>query len=155
ASGVLAVSPDGSRVLYTARGPDRVVRVYVHSLDSPESRAIAGTEGVAGVPFWSTDSKTIAFGDGTRLKKVNATGGPPSVICESRALVGGGFWTSDNRIVFATTGSIIAVVPAGGGAPTPLTRLDTSRHEGFHAHPAPLPDGRHFLYLRSSTSEEG
>ncbi len=45
-------------------------------------------------------------------------------------------------------------VSASGGAPTPLTTLDASRKEVFHAHPRFLPDGRHFLYFASSAQRE-
>ena len=41
-----------------------------------------------------------------------------------------------------------------GGTPTPLTTLDPSRNEQTHGQPSFLPDGRHFLYQRISSSPE-
>jgi hypothetical protein len=41
-----------------------------------------------------------------------------------------------------------------GGAAAPLTTLDSSRKEIFHAGPSFLPDGRHFVYQRFSTAAE-
>jgi Tol biopolymer transport system component len=160
ATGAVAVSPDGQRVLYTAAGADGVRRIFVRSLDSLESRALAGTDGVTGVPFWSADSRMIGFGDGTKLKKIDASGGPPQTVCDSSGLVGGGYWTTANLIIFGTAGGSasengIYQVPAGGGMRSALTRLDQSRREIFHAHPSPLPDGKHFLYVRSATGDEG
>jgi len=37
-------------------------------------------------------------------------------------------------------------VPASGGDPTPVTTLDSTRHEGAHRFPCFLPDGEHFLF---------
>jgi dipeptidyl aminopeptidase/acylaminoacyl peptidase len=41
-------------------------------------------------------------------------------------------------------------VSAAGGVAAPVTVLDHSRQEGFHSFPSFLPDGRHFIYLRTS-----
>jgi eukaryotic-like serine/threonine-protein kinase len=45
-------------------------------------------------------------------------------------------------------------VSAAGGGASPLTTIDPSRKERNHVLPFFLPDGRHFLYLRASTSPE-
>jgi Tol biopolymer transport system component len=153
--GTLAVSPDGRRVLYTAAGADGVQRIYVRSLDAFESRVLTGTEGVVGVPFWSYDSRYIAFGDGAKLKKIDASGGPPQTVCDWQGLVGGGYWTAADRIVFGTAPGPIFEVAAGGGTRTPLTAVDRAHGETFHAHPFPLPDGKHFLYVRSANGDAG
>ena len=56
--------------------------------------------------------------------------------------------------LYLPTDSALYRVSAAGGAPTPLTTLDASRKEIFHAHPRFLPDGRHFLYLANSSQRE-
>lgn len=53
-------------------------------------------------------------------------------------------------IIFATTNTGLWKVSESGGVASKLTELDVSRDETYHAPPAFLPDGRHFLYLRSS-----
>jgi len=53
-----------------------------------------------------------------------------------------------------STGGVLARIPATGGTVTPLTALDKSRNEAFHAYPHFLPDGRHFLYLARSSQNE-
>ncbi len=45
-------------------------------------------------------------------------------------------------------------VSAEGGTASPLTKLDPSRNEDHHSLPFFLPDGRHFVYLRNSSSPE-
>jgi len=42
----------------------------------------AGTEG-ATFPFWSPDSRYLAFFAGGKLKKIDASGGPPETICDA------------------------------------------------------------------------
>jgi Tol biopolymer transport system component len=156
-AGTLAVSPDGKYVLYVGVRSDGVRRLYVRELDGLEAHALEGTEGVNGVPFWSVDGRAIAFGDGSKLKKVAVAGGRPQVLCDNSGLVGGGFWTRDGQIVFGTAGqeSGLFKVPADGGVRVQLTRLDRSRGEIFHAHPSPLMDGRQFVYTRAAEGDQG
>jgi Tol biopolymer transport system component len=42
-------------------------------------------------------------------------------------------------------------ISATGGSATPLTTLDPSSKETYHAYPSFLPDGRHFIYYRASS----
>jgi eukaryotic-like serine/threonine-protein kinase len=147
-----AVSPDGRKIAFVATGADRKPMVWVRSLDFEEARPLAGTEDAANTPFWSQDSRYLAFQSGGKLKRIEATGGPAQTLCDFPTF-GGGFWTSDNRILFGTQGPL-QVVSASAGMPTPLTTLDRSRNELVHAYPAILPDGHHFLYLRFSAPVE-
>src|SRR6185295_2851807 len=78
----MALSPDGRRLAFTAAGFDGRVRLWVRNLDSLESRPLAGTENASST-FWSPDSRFLAFGDGSQLKKVDVSGGPPQTLCNS------------------------------------------------------------------------
>jgi eukaryotic-like serine/threonine-protein kinase len=142
-----AVSPDGRKIAFIATGADRKPMLWVRSLDSEEARPLTGTED-AGDPFWSPDSRFLAFQSGTKLKRIEAEGGPAQTLCDAPTFTGGA-WTSDNRILIGTLGPL-QVVSASGGTPTPLTALDHSRNEIAHEVPAMLPDGHHFLYFRLS-----
>src|SRR5262249_16669590 len=66
--------------------------------------------------------------------------------------IGGGAWSQNDVILFRrdVTGPLYRV-SAIGGEPKPVTELDTSRHETYHAHPEFLPDGHHFLYYIASS----
>jgi Tol biopolymer transport system component len=143
-----SVSPDGRKIAFVATSADRKPAIWVRSLDSEEARALAGTEDVTDTPFWSPDSRFLAFPGGGKLKRIEAAGGPAQTLCDA-ANFAGGFWTSDNRILFGGLGPL-QVVSAAGGMPAPLTMLDHFRNEIVHAAPAMLPDGQHFFYLRLS-----
>jgi Tol biopolymer transport system component/predicted Ser/Thr protein kinase len=149
------VSPDGRRIAFPAAENGRIV-LRIQSLDSLESRPLAGTEGVIGQVFWSPDSRFIAFSAPGKLKKVEASGGSPQTVCDipMAAWYGGG-WSRDGVIDFGTIrGQGLMRVSAAGGAASPLTLLDLSRGEIFHTDPSFLPDGRHFVYQRYSSAEE-
>src|SRR5260370_2401901 len=79
---VPGVAPDGRRVVFRARGADGKPYLWVHSLDSFAAERLAGTEG-GGLPFWSPDSRFVAFWAGDRLKKVDLSGGPVYTICDA------------------------------------------------------------------------
>ena len=152
----LAVSPDGRRVAFTAKGPDDVVRVWVRDLDQTEPRLMAGTDGARGV-FWSPDSRVVAVIAGKTLKKAPVDGGPVVTLFdgESTDSMGTGGWGADDTILIGGyRAGTIRRVPATGGSALPVTVLDRSRDERTHGLAAFLPDGRHFLYLRVAPGPE-
>jgi hypothetical protein len=86
--------------------------------------------------------------------KLDITGGPPQKICDIAATVSGA-WSRDDVIVFSTATGPLMRVSAAGGVATPLTVMDASRNETGHRYPRFLPDGRRFLYLRTSAPTNG
>jgi eukaryotic-like serine/threonine-protein kinase len=148
------LSPDGHRIAFPATSQDGRTVLWIRSLDSLESRPLAGTEGVIDPLFWSPDSRFIAFTVSRKLKKVDASGGPPQTVCDLPRPWREGAWSSDGVIVFAVAGQGLMRVSESGGAASPLTKLDSSRQEVYHAVSSVLPDGRHFVYQRFSTAVE-
>jgi len=148
----LALSPNGRRLAFLARGTDGQRRLWVRLLEGLSAQPLAGTEGVS-APFWSPDSQFLAFFAGGQLKKIDAAGGPPVVLGDAPAAIadgpgGSGAWNRDGLIIFAATAAArVQRVSASGGAPSPVTTLDAQQGESFHVWPFFLPDGRHFLYL--------
>ncbi len=151
-----ALSPNGRHLAFTATGADGRERLWVRDMDALESRLLAGSEGASN-PFWSPDDRFLGYADGRRLKKIDASGGPPQVLCEMAHSVGPGSWNANGTIIFGTTeiGPLWRVSVAGGSA-VPVTRADSLRLE-THMAPAFLPDGRHFIYFKqlSLTQERG
>jgi Tol biopolymer transport system component len=145
-----AVSPDGQRLAFTARSEGRR-QLWVRRADGTVG-PIAGTEGAA-FAFWSWDSRSIAFFAGGRLKKVDASGGPVTVITDAFA-VSRGAWGPDGTIVFVPrANSVLHAVSDRGGPTRPVTTMATSRGETSHRPVRFLPDGRHFLYAASGTPD--
>ena len=148
----MALSPDGRYLVFaaiSASGRSLWLRSFADSL---EAQKIAGTEGAAR-PFWSPDSRFVAFFADGKLKKVSIRGGPAQELCDAPAGQGG-TWSRLDTILFAPGRSGLSQVPAAGGEPRPVTTLDLSRKETAHQWPQFLPDGQRFLYFSAGASPE-
>jgi Tol biopolymer transport system component len=140
-----AVSPDGNRIAFTAESAEGVTRLWVRPFSSASAQALPGTEG-ASRPFWSPDSRSLGFFAGGKLKRVEATGGPPQTLADAPS-GRGGTWNRDGVILFSpNVQSPIYRVSSSGGATVSVTSLGPGRGEFQHVWPTFLPDGRHFLY---------
>jgi Tol biopolymer transport system component len=148
-----AISPDGRLVAFVARlTPTDTNLLYVRPVGAVAPQHLAGTDD-ASLPFWSPESRSIAFlTKGGKLKKVPAAGGPPQELCEAPGFTGG-TWNSAGTILFGSPTGVYQV-SAEGGKPQAITTVGPS--ETGHFWPRFLPDGRHFLFLvksaQSSTS---
>ena len=148
-----ALSPDGRQLAFEAVGPDGISRLWIRSLDSLEARPLIGSESSSpSVPFWSPDSRYIAFRDGGELKKIDISGGPAQVLCDVKGPAIGGAWSRDGVILFGSGNAGLMKVSESGGVASPVTTLDPSRKETLHAFPTFLADGRHFVYWRASAT---
>ena len=146
APGPVTVSPDGRQVAWAAIGRDGNTMLWVRSLEETSSREIEGSEGAA-YPFWSPDSRSVAYFAEGKLKKVDASGGPSITITDATNPKGG-TWSEAGDILFAPAhNSPIHKVSANGGPSEPVTELSNEREENSHRHPRFLPDGRHFMYF--------
>jgi Tol biopolymer transport system component len=122
--GSFVISPDGRWLAFTAATAGNN-QLWVRGLDALTAQVIAGTEG-AGYPFWSPDSRSIAFFAGGKLKKIEASGGPVQTVCDVSGASSGGTWSRDEVIVFATSFGLNRV-PATGGAYTAFELSPSSR----------------------------
>ena len=140
----LAVSPDGRYVVFVALG-ERGAQLWMRPLGAIAAQPLPGTED-ATFPFWSPDSRFVAFFSPGKLKKIPAAGGPPVTLCD--AVAGrGGSWSRDNVILFNSGGGLpLHRVSSAGGEAVAVSVLDAEYGESAHRWPQFLPDGRHFLY---------
>ena len=134
---------------YVAKGNLKNI-IWVRALDGTATRMLEGTDG-ADYPFWSPDSRSIAFFAGGKMMRVDMAGGTPRKICDLPLGIRGGAWSGDDQIVFAGWGSSIFQVAASGGQPSALTTPDVSQGEAFHYWPQILPGGRFLYFARSKT----
>jgi serine/threonine protein kinase len=150
------ISPDGRRLAFTATSDDGRSRLWIRDLNTLSARPLEGTDGATGL-FWSPDSRFVAFGDGNKLQKIDASGGPPLTLCEVPFAVGSGAWNEDGVILFGGRGAGpgLSKVSSAGGAATLVTAVDRAGGELFHSFPSFLPDGRHFLYSRLRQEARG
>ena len=146
-AGTLTVSPDGRKVTFMAKGEDGRRLLYVRELESGEARPLMGTEDAV-FPFWSPDSRFVAFFASGKLQKLDVAGGPPLALCDVGQNPRRGSWNSADVIIFSPS-SLDAIhrIPAAGGKPDPVTKLDSAKAETTHRWASFLPDGRHFLYM--------
>ena len=142
----VAISPDGSRIVYTAKR-GTTSQLVIRRLDRLEAMPIAGTEG-AFEPFFSPDGQHIGFQTRSELKKVAVGGGPSVAICRLPGIGGiGASWDPDNSIVFARGNGLgLFRVLASGGQPQKIAAPDTTKGEANYFAPAMLPGGQALLY---------
>ncbi|HET9235210.1 MAG TPA: protein kinase, partial [Candidatus Eisenbacteria bacterium] len=141
-----SISPDGSKAALCAVDSSGASLLWVRPMDSVDARPLAGTDN-ATLPFWSPDSRYLAYFADGKLKKIRVEGGPSQILCDANNGRGGS-WSKDGTIVFcpAAEGPLYRV-SAAGGTPTPVTTLETAAHETGHRWPWFLPDGKHFIYV--------
>jgi serine/threonine protein kinase len=144
----LTISPDGQTLAFVAMSEGQP-RLWVRPLDSISPRALPETDG-ASFPFWSPDSRSVAFSADGQLKRIEIDGGSPRTLASAPSAVGG-TWGPDGVILFSMLGNPIFRVSDVGGDPVAVTRLNAL--QGAHYFPQFLPDGRHFLYWAVSGRE--
>jgi Tol biopolymer transport system component len=144
------LSPDGRLFAYVASDQNGRAMLWVRALDSTTERPVPGTA-AASSPFWSPDSRWIAFFAEGKLKKADLATGAIITICDAIAAPPG-TWNRDDIILFTGPASTIARVSAAGGQPADVTKMT----EGQQTHIAPyfLPDGRHFIYTVSAAGSQ-
>jgi Tol biopolymer transport system component/tRNA A-37 threonylcarbamoyl transferase component Bud32 len=147
-SGGIALSPDGQTVAFVATVGERS-GLWARTIYGTVVRPLLGTEG-AYSPFWSPDSKSIAFFAEGKLRRIDLSAPAPITICDTASPGRGGTWTNDGRILFATLASPLFQVPASGGTPSVVTKFDPANGDAAHYWPQVLPGGN-FLYLAQST----
>jgi serine/threonine protein kinase len=142
-SGPVAVSPDGTKVLFSASG-----FLWMRALNEIAPRRLEGTQNAL-FPFWSPNSRFIGFSADGKLKTLDISGAPPVALCDAPALRGAS-WGADGTILFAPgPRTDIFRISATGGTPVAVTKLDPAQHT-THRWPKFLPDGKHFLYLAAN-----
>ena len=101
-SSTLAISSDGTKVVYIARGGNSL-QLYVRAVGDLTTTPLQGLDGEVFGPFFSPDGAWVGFDDESdnTLKRVSILGGPAVTICATGAnVVLGASWGEDNTIIF-------------------------------------------------------
>ena len=150
----LAISPDGTRIVYRPSGTGPLRSRLLHD---EQSSVIPGTEGAIS-PFFSPDGRSVAFFVGQSLKKVAFAGGGIVTVATLPRNVGaqgyrGGAWADDGTIAFASsTGAGLFAVSERGGEAKALTLINPKAGEAAHRWPSFLPGGKAVLFTVKSSN---
>jgi Tol biopolymer transport system component len=145
--GAAAISPDGKHLVFVA-GDSKSTKLWLRDLSTARTAPLTGTDDAI-FPFWSPDSRYIAFFASGKLSKIAADGGPLQIICD--AVEGrGGSWSPNGTIIFTPNiTEPLYRVPEAGGTPQKLT---DAKPGWTHRNPYFLPDGEHFLFISREPS---
>ncbi len=134
----LALSPDGTQIVYATAESLPDTRLRLRRLDETEIHSIPGTE-KGRAPFFSPDGEWLAYFDQAEaaLKKISVRGGKAVTLQRGFANAGWmlGAWCDDGRVVFDTWNGGLRVVGGDGGDP----RVLTEPTDEWHLDPQPLP----------------
>ena len=150
-TGPPTISPDGQHLVFRGESKDGSRMLWHRPLDSMDVHSLAGTQGAA-YPFWSPDSRQVAFFAEGKLKRLAIGGGEPRPVCDAPAGRGGawsaGGTSGEEMILFAPLAQTgLHRISPNGGEATPVTALDRAAGELSHRRATFLPDGEHFLYV--------
>ena len=151
------VSPDGSAVIFyrnvVSAGSGGGVQVRHLNALAPEP---VRTGGFRNPGFWSPDSRTFVFSDGTNLKKMRVPDGAPEIVANNVTTMVGGSWSDNGTLLIAGAvkgGPGLYVVPAGSGV---AKRVEVSLTKGgfFLYWPQFLPGSEDFLVMAAASQTE-
>ncbi len=92
------IAPDGHAVAVIMADSSGTTTLRVRRLDSATAIVLSGTEG-ASRPFWSPDSRSLAFFVDRTLYRVDASGGKPQRIADVGVPRYNGQWLTDDLVV--------------------------------------------------------
>lgn len=70
-----AIAPDGTRIVYGVRTKTGKVQLWMRRIDSLAAQPLPGTENAV-TPFWSADSRWVAFGQENKMRSAGRRRGP-------------------------------------------------------------------------------
>jgi serine/threonine-protein kinase len=145
--GVIAVSRDGTRIVFPVRGADGKQNLATRALDQEAATVLPGTED-GSAPFFSPNGQWIGFFTPSALKKVSLQGGGAVTLTEETLTPRGASWAGDGTIVAGLrNGGGLVRLADSGGKPDPLTQLRPG--EATHRWPQVIPEHNVLLYTAS------
>ncbi|HEY0702964.1 MAG TPA: protein kinase [Candidatus Acidoferrales bacterium] len=148
------LSPDGRYLAFVGATKDGLRRLWIRPLNDPKLQLIAGSDD-ATEPFWSPDSRSVAFFASGKMFRVDIAGGSPRMVTDA-SNGRGGAWSPSHTILYGPNPSIgLWTVADAGGTGQSFSKPDPDLHTPNRRWPQFLPDGRHFLcFARSDVAAE-
>jgi len=154
------ISPDGRTLAFAGLlEGSPVPSLWIRPFGAALAERIPGTEGLTSAPFWSPDSRSLAFpAAGGELKRIDLQNRSISTITSlpnvnlDTISTFGGTWAGDGTVLFSLGGAIYQA-PAGGGtaAVVPIAGLP---EPGDYRYPLFLPGTRRFIFLLESSDPQ-
>jgi hypothetical protein len=138
----VAVAPDGSGFVFVSQPVAAApASLYYRPTGALTAQKIDNTND-ATQPFWSPESRSVAFVAGGTLKRIAVTGGQAQILGPV-ADFKGGTWNRNGTILFGSSKGLFRI-SAEGGAAEPVTTVETPATGHFW--PCFLPDGVHYVF---------
>ena len=131
----MAVSPDGTKVAFTAMNSTGLFRIFLRTLGDIESREVPDSTG-AGSLFWLPDESLVYVARG-KVRKLAAGAQAAQILSEKVPVSTSGILLPQDRLLM-TSRFRSAVLPSNGG---PIKHLKAGL-----CWPQLLPDGEHILH---------
>jgi serine/threonine-protein kinase len=140
----VAISPDGSRIVYVAHRGD-TTELRMRAMERLEPTELPDTEGASG-PFFSPTGDVIGFFSGGKLRRIALGELRVQTLVESPSPRGASFRGQDEIVLSPRTVGGLASVMAHSPTATPLTELAPDGDVRSHRWPAVLPNATHALF---------
>jgi hypothetical protein len=114
--GALALSPDGSTMVYVARDVGALRSLFVRSMDDFLAHPIDGVGNIPGAPAISRDGEWVAYQEifDESIKIVGMSGGAPVPLVDVSRIQIRLHWTDDDTIIYVSDEGIMEVSKDGG-----------------------------------------
>jgi len=147
----LTISPDGKYISFIGTDSTGASKLWVRPVNSLTARPLTNASAQA-YPFWSPDSKNIAYFDKGKLMKISLDAGTSLPVCDI-STGRGGSWGKNGTIILSpdATGGIFKV-PSSGGQAEEIIKPDTANKNQSVRWGYFLPDGDHFLYSTENST---
>ena len=143
---LIAVSPDGSRLVYHGNG-----RAFLRELSEPDARPLLSSGTFVSQTAFSPDGRSLAawFGEYGGIKRMEISGGAPVPVCRADNVFGM-TWDQSGILIGQGAKGIVRCPANGRGAPQQLAIVEAGEEADG---PQILPGGNTLLFTIAKIAE--